>query len=136
MAIPMAKVKKLAQHVMEKEALANQLKKKNEIITRLQDELIEAMIRDEVQSVGALGRTFYLISAVSTKMVPGHSDEERKDALIGLGFSQLIKPYSQSITAQVREWLKEEQAGGAGVPAEFLELWEVNPYAKMGIRKA
>ena len=137
MAIPMAKVRKLVELQQDKEGLAAQLKKKNESIAKISNELIDAMIRDDTQSINASGRTFYLIAEVSTKMVSGHSDEERKAVLHELGLDSLIKPYAQSLTAQVREWLKAEHAGESnGVPEPFLKLWEVNPYSKLGMRKS
>ena len=136
MAIAMAKVRRLAVLQQDKEGLAAQLKTKNVTIKKLQEELIESMISDDVQSVNSGGRTFYLIADVSTAMVAGHSDEERKTVLHELGLDSLVKPYSASITAQVREWLKEEKAGGAGIPSVFEGLWKVTPYAKMGMRKS
>ena len=132
MAIPMAKVRRLAELTQDKEGLAAQVKKKNEAIKALQEELIEAMIREDTQSINAGGRTFYLIADVSTKMVPGHSDEERKAVLHELGLDGLLKPYASSVTAWVKEQLKETGA----VPEPFAKLWEVNPYSKMGMRKS
>ncbi len=83
------------------------------------------MIREETQSINAGGRTFYLIADVSTRMVVGHSDEERKAVLHELGLDGLLKPYASSVTAWVKEQLKEFDE----LPEPFTKLWEVNPYS-------
>ena len=132
MAIRMSSAKKLVELAKRKEAAAKVLRGINDQISKWENDLVDSLADNGVQSVSVDGRTFYLISEVSTKMVAGHTDEERKEALIGLGLDQLIKPYSRSITAYIKEQLKEH----GKVPAELERLWEVKPYSKLGNRKA
>lgn len=131
MAIPMAKVRRLIEIKQDLEGLLAQKKTKDAAFKKLADELIEAMLKDETQSITSGDRTIYLQSEISTKMVPGKTDDERKAALESLGLSSLIKPYSQSITAQAREWMNDKEE----IPAAFSECWEISTFSKLGMRR-
>lgn len=129
MAIPMARVRKYVELQRKKDQLQAELRKVNQQQAAEAEVLIDRMTNDEVQSVNANGMTLYISTIRSAVLRDGKTVDDAKGALESLGYGDVIKPYSQSVSALFREWESEED-----IPAALSEVYQLTEIPRLGHR--
>lgn len=129
MAIPMARVRKYVELQRKKDQLQAELRKVNQQQAAEAEVLIDRMTNDEVQSVNANGMTLYISTIRSAVLRDGKTVDDAKGALESLGYGDVIKPYSQSVSALLREWESEED-----IPAALSEVYQLTEVPRLGHR--
>ena len=117
----------------EKAALEERLKDTNAAIEQTEQELVNAMIAEEMQNFVRGGQMFYLTTKVYAHAVP-----ERKPELFqwlkANGYGDMVQEtvHPQTLAAFVRERLNEDEE----LPADLQPLVNVFEKTTVGLRKA
>lgn len=130
MAIPMARARKRVQLQKRKRELEAELRKVNGQIAQEDEVLIDRMTHDGAQSLNVEGMTLYLRLRRSAKLRDGATIADAKAALEELGYGDIVKPYTQSVTALFNEWAD----AGEEAPKQLSALYEITEIPQLGHR--
>jgi len=117
----------------EKAALEERLKDTNAAIEQVEQEMVNAMIAEEMQNFVRGGQMFYLTTKVYANAVP----ERKQDLFAWLkanGYGNMVQEtvHSQTLAAFVRERLDEDEE----LPDDLQPLVNVFEKTTVGLRKA
>lgn len=117
----------------EKAALEERLKGINSAIEQVEQELVNAMIAEEMQNFVRGGQMFYLTTKVYASAVP----ERKQDLFAWLkanGYGDMVQEtvHSQTLAAFIREQLEEAEE----LPPDLQPLVNVFEKTTVGLRKA
>jgi hypothetical protein len=117
----------------EKAALEERLKDTNAAIEQVEQELVNAMIAEEMQNFVRGGQMFYLTTKIYTSAVP----ERKQDLFAWLkanGYGDMVQEtvHSQTLAAFIREQLEEAEE----LPPDLQPLVNVFEKTTVGLRKA
>ncbi len=130
MAIPMARARNRVRLQKAKAKLEAELRKVNKSIAAEDEILLDRMVNDGAQSINVEGMTLYLRTRRSAKLAEGKTADDAKAALEELGLGDVVKPYTQSVTALFNEWAANEEEP----PKQLADIYTITEIAQLGHR--